>query len=51
MVAKAAEAALISGKIEEAKVGEHEVEMRMRAEEEAMAEMAEKARQRSQTVS
>ena len=50
VVAKAAEAALISGKIEEAKVRDGEVERMIMEEEEQEAEEAEKSRKRSQTV-
>ena len=50
VVAKAAEAALISGKIEEAEVKDGEVERMIMEEEELEAEEAEKSRKRSQTV-
>ncbi|MCJ1394790.1 hypothetical protein MMC18_007670 [Xylographa bjoerkii] len=50
VVAKAAEAALISGKIEEARVRDGEVERMIMEEEELEAEEAEKSRKRSQTV-
>ena len=48
VLAKAAENALISGKIEEARVKEGEIEKAMMEEQEA--EEAEKSRRRSQTV-
>ncbi|MCJ1433251.1 hypothetical protein MMC27_002610 [Xylographa pallens] len=50
VVARAAEAALISGKIEEAEVKDGEVERMIMEEEELEAEEAEKSRKRSQTV-
>jgi hypothetical protein len=50
VVAKAAEAVLVSGEIKEAKVGEHEVERELLREEEEEAEAAERSRNRSQTV-
>ena len=50
VVAKAAEAALISGKIEEARVKDGEVERMIMEEEELEAEEAERSRKRSQTV-
>ncbi|MCJ1284074.1 hypothetical protein MMC26_003405 [Xylographa opegraphella] len=50
VVAKAAEAALISGKIEEARVKDGEVERLIMEEEKREAEEEEKSRKRSQTV-